>query len=185
MSDWYEELSATRAMVWTCLEEGAAEAQAAARFLPLASVGEDGGEVRIVRLRAVDEREGTLTVYTDLASAKVGELQRNPRASLVIWDAARNFQVRLRVTVQVQSGADVERFWPEMTGDAQRAYGGMPPPGTAIDDPKTHSRIPQIERLAVLTMKIEEIDTVSLEEPCHHRALFRRVDAFKGQWLAP
>ena len=186
MSNWFETRAGTWNAVWECLADGVASADAPARFLGLASVdGAGGAALRTVRLRHANRAAAQLTVYTDSASAKVAELRANPLASLCVWDAPRNFQIRLRVKTTISTGADVAHLWPEMTADAQRAYGGTPAPGTPIKDPRDHARTPRPERLAVLTFDILEVDTVSLDEPVHRRILFKASDGFEGDWRAP
>lgn len=155
MSDWFEGLDATRDMVWSQI--GAAIHSAPARFAAFASVGSDAGaEARMVVLRDCDRHRAEVCFYTDLLSRKVGDLAKNPAATILLWVPELGFQIRLRVRAQVQSGAQVAHLWPDIAPPSQRAYGGTPPPGTRIDTPADH-----------------------------HRALFLRGDGFGGQWLAP
>lgn len=186
MSEWFEELAGTLDMVWARLAAGLSDADAPARYPAFCNVGAGASaEARIVRLRGAARAEGVVSFHTDLMSQKVAQLARNDRASLVIWDAPLAFQIRLRVRAVVSSGAEVAHLWPQIPPASQRAYGGQPPPGREIPDPGAHDPAIDPARLAVVTCRIDEIDTVNLTEPRHHRALFRRSDGFAGSWLAP
>ncbi len=184
MSDWFEGLDTTLGMVWSQIE--AAGTRAPARFAVFASVGRDAGaEARMVVLRGSDRQRAEVCFYTDLLSCKVGDLAQNPAATLLLWLPELEFQIRLRVRAQVQSGAQVAHLWPDIPPASRRAYGGTPPPGTPIDAPADHDPTIDPARLAVVVCGIDQIDTVCLTGPRHHRALFLRADGFGGQWLAP
>ena len=123
-----------------------------------------------------------LEMHTDAASAKVTELARIPAATLLAWDPEAALQIRLRATVAARPGTAEE--WAAVPDSARGAYGGTPPPGALLEQPEDHDPTPDPVRFIVLTARIEEIETLHLG-PRHSRALFRRRDGFRGQWIAP
>ncbi|MFY0691034.1 MAG: pyridoxamine 5'-phosphate oxidase family protein [Paracoccaceae bacterium] len=177
-------LEHTLAQVWQSLEAGLRDRSAPARHPALASVGlAGGGEARIVVLRGVDRGAGALEVHTDSASAKVAELSRAPRATLLIWDPDLSFQIRLRVTVEIETGN--AEAWARIPESARKVYGGAPHPGGAIATPREFTPAPSPARFAVLKCLIDEIETLHLGAVCHTRARFSRRDGFAGRWVAP
>lgn len=176
------DLAGTLEAVWTMLAAGTRDRDAPARHPVLATVGERGAEARILVLRAADRTAGSLALYTDAATAKVAELARAPRATLLVWDPAARFQVRLRVTVTARPGTTAE--WMALPDAARRVYGGDPLPGRPLPAPRDHAPDPDAARFTVLDARIDEIETLRLADP-HERARFSRRDGFAGTWLAP
>jgi hypothetical protein len=137
----------------------------------------------VLVLRAADRTSGRLEMHTDQASAKVGELRARPRASLLVWDARARLQIRLRVRVTPRPGSGAE--WGRVPDGARLAYGGAPAPGSPIPSPEAHDPAQDRRRFTVLDAEIDEIEVLKLGSARHLRALFRREDAWRGQWLAP
>lgn len=186
MPDGYEELAATLDQVWGRLRRGVVDARAPARHPTLATVGRDGGaEARTVVLREADRMAGRLEVHTDGAAAKVAEIQAMPRVSLHVWEVRMRLQIRLRGGVDVLSGAAVGDTWHKVPERSRRAFGGSPLPGTPIAALEDYRPGADAVRFAVLRCTIGEIETLHLGRDRHHRALFRRAEAWRGTWLAP
>ena len=165
--------------VWQRLGRGVADRKAPARHPVLATVGKTGGEARMVVLRGADRATGCLEVHTDAASSKVTELRANPNATLLVWDQKARLQIRLRVKVSISEG-DTDT-WARVPDTARGVYGGTPPPGAPINAPSDHRPNPIPARFAVLTCRIVEIETLTLDTP-HRRA---RNCAGSAQWIAP
>ena len=184
--DWATTLAGHLDTAWALLAEGASARNAATRFVTLATLGQDGTpEARTVALRHAERRTGTLEIYTDTLSAKIAELSAEPRASVHVWAPGPQLQIRLRATVTVLTGAAVRARWDALHPTARLSYGIAPPPGTPIDTPHAHDRFPHPDRFAVLSARIDQIETVHLGEPAHTRALFARADGWAGGWRAP
>ena len=186
MSEWFETLEGLRARVWQRLGRGVADRRAPARHPTLATVGEDGApEARTVVLRGASEGAGSVTIYTDAASAKVAELAREPRAALHVWEPKDRLQIRLALTVTVRTGAALDPLWDALSPEARRAYGGWPEPGVPIDDPVAdYAETRERARFAVLEGRVERIEALHLGE-WHRRADYSRADGFAGAWIAP
>jgi hypothetical protein len=151
----------------------------------LATLGPDGWpETRTVVLRGADPEAGSVEVHTDLHSAKVAGLRRDPRAQLLLWDPETALQLRLWLTVTIQSGLEVAAAWARVPDPSRQAYGTAPPPGTPIAAPFAYDKPGSGEAFAILTGRVERIDLVHLG-PRHLRAAYHRADSWAGQWLAP
>ena len=177
-------LAALHRDVWQRLRRGVADRRAPARHPVLATQAEaGGGAARVVVLRGADSAAATLEIHTDAASAKMRDLATDPRATLLVWDARARLQIRLRATVLAAPGDAAA--WARIPQPARRAYGGHPAPGTPIPAPDAFDPAPDPARFTVLTCTVEQIDALRLDDAMHRRALFRREDGWRGQWLAP
>jgi pyridoxine/pyridoxamine 5'-phosphate oxidase len=169
---------------WQRLGRGVADRRAAARHPVLATQGRDGGgEARVVVLRAARRAEGRLEVHTDAASTKVAELAAEPRATLLVWDARAQLQLRLRARVTAEPGPAAA--WARMPQSARLAYGGSPPPGAEIPAPEAYAPAAEPDRFTCLACHLTEIEVLELGRDRHRRAVFRRDADWAGRWLAP
>lgn len=183
-ADWWNDLGATWNMAWDQWDRGATDRDAAARHPVLATAGLAGGaEARTVVLRDVDRGARRLTVFTDAASGKVAELAADPKATLLVWDAANGLQMRARLTMRL-AGPDLDR-WSRMHGGARAVYGGDPAPGTRIGQPEDWQGMPDPARFMVLEGTLEVLETLHVGDRQQRRARFAAEDGWRGGWLAP
>ncbi len=180
MSDPFGQLDDLLTHVWDRLARGARVSDDPFRFVTLATIGTDGPEARTVGLRAADRDAGTVEVHSDLRTAKVRALSRDPRAALLLWDAAAQLQVRLTLTMTLLP-ADPAR-WSTVPPSSRLNYGTDPAPGDTVDAPEDVTRTPEIERFIVLSGCVRAIDVVSLSHDPHRRAVFTGT---VGHWVAP
>jgi pyridoxamine 5'-phosphate oxidase len=170
--------------VWQRLERGVADRTAPARHPVLATVG-DGGEARIVVLRAANRDAATVALHTDLRSAKVAQLRSEPRATLLVWDAAAQLQIRLRLRIGILTGQGVAPDWDRVPQDARLVYGADPAPGTPVSSPHGVILSADPAAFAVLRGVIDQIETLHLGPDLHRRCRFSAVDGWRGEWLSP
>lgn len=187
MTDWTNTLPLFLDHLWDQLEQGAKDRFAAARFVSLATAGlSGGGNTRMVVLRGAKRHDAMLEVHTDAASQKAAELAHDPRATVLVWDAAAQLQIRLSVTATLHSGTDVKDRWSQVPDSARKVYGGTPAPGQPIATPNAHT-MPQTApaRFVVLLCQVTSIDALWLGPARHHRAQFSNTDNWVGRWVAP
>jgi pyridoxine/pyridoxamine 5'-phosphate oxidase len=185
MAEWFETRSGLWSACWRQLVRDAVLLKPNARSV-LATIGRSGApEARMVVLRGADRRAGSVAVHTDTGSVKITELTADPRASLHIWNESTQVQMRLRGTIQISSGLELAHLWHQMPDGSRANYGVTPVPGSVIDASDAYVRAPDPDRLARLTLRIDEMDVVHLSDDYHRRALYRRDDDWQGQWLAP
>lgn len=179
-------LSEFLSLGWARLIAGATSPEAAARHPTLGTFGLSGWpEMRSVVLRRADPDAAVVEVHTDVASEKVSELRENGHAGLHVWDPAEALQIRVRGRMQEIPRKDLPEIWEKVPAHARKVYGGHPYPGYAIHSPSDHTDDPQLDRFAVLRLTVEEIELLLIDPEKHKRAVFRRVDGFAGQWIAP
>lgn len=186
MGDWYNDLDEMHDAVWRMLERGVADRRSPARHPVLATAGLEGGaEARVVVLRAASREDAVLEVHTDSGSAKIGELARDPGATLLVWDQKAHLQIRVKARMEILKGAGAAQVWARVPEASRGVYGVVPPPGREIPLPDAFEPGSDPDRFAVLTARAEAIDVVYLGDTGHRRALYRGADNWHGVWLAP
>ena len=142
-----------------------------------------------------DHTGGTLEIYTDRRSPKVTEWQQQPEACLVFWSARLSWQLRVKVSVSIQTeGSYVESLW--QTVKQTRAAGdylGLLAPGETLvaDSEYGESASASNEsdpQFAVLSARIKEIDWLELGRGQHRRARMGSLGNNTGwgwAWLQP
>lgn len=185
MNEWYATRAGLLARVWDTLRAGVKEADHPARLPTFATLSPDHWpEARTVVLRGADQDAGTVSVQTDLTSAKMKSLRATPRAALHVWDAGQDLQIRLQAEVSWQSGDAVRHIWESVPDLGRQSYGITPPPGTPIATALAYEKSPDPATFTVLTCRIMQIDAVHLGA-AHRRAGYTRDGDWRGQWLSP
>ncbi|MEH3144862.1 MAG: pyridoxamine 5'-phosphate oxidase family protein [Methylobacterium frigidaeris] len=197
MSDlppFYDDLDAIRAEAWRLLAEGAAHRRGAFHTPALATIGEDGGpRLRTVVLRAVDPAACRLRFHADRRSDKVGEIARDPRVALHIYDAGAKIQLRIEGSADLHHDDELSRAaWDASRSQSRACYGIAPGPGTplAAGDgyamPAGDPGEPGREHFTAVTVAVTLFDFLYLAHAGHRRARFGFDGGREqGEWLAP
>jgi len=178
-----ESLAEIETAVWRELAAAPRDKSHAWRFAVLATRAGDGADARTVVLREVDAAARELLVYTDARSPKAAQIAAHPRGTLVMWSPALAWQLRVAVTLVLEtSGLAVSSRWARLKlTPAALDYLSPLPPGTRVDaamQPERASR----EHFALITARIERIDWLELGESGQRRAEFGPHGA---RWLVP
>ncbi len=148
----------------------------------LATTDGRAGDARSVVLREVADDAATLTLFTDARSAKVAQVRAHPEGTLVLWSHTLGWQLRLRVTLDVETeGLLVSSAWARlMMTPAAQDYLSPLPPGSPVEHPAPErgSR----GHFAVIHAQVSAIDWLELHADGHRRALF---DAEGCRWIVP
>ncbi|MGR3483786.1 MAG: pyridoxamine 5'-phosphate oxidase family protein [Paracoccaceae bacterium] len=182
-----EDLAAFHACAWDVLARGAADRRSGARLVSLATLQGGAPVQRTLALRAARRDVQQVDLHTDARSAKVAQIDADPRASVLAWDADAQLQVRLTGTLSHRPASQPE--WDAVPGPSREAYGHHPAPGTPIDRHDAWTVAPDRALHAVLTLTVTAMDVVDLHEP-HRRALFTRGGTARRSpvrmtWLVP
>lgn len=153
------------------------------RVMSLATVDGEAADLRAVVLREVDVDERTLVFFTDARSPKVAQMQRQPVGTMLGWCDRLGWQLRLRVTLEVEtSGLAVSSRWARLKmTPAAHDYLSPLPPGAPVERylPERGTR----EHFAVVKARVLSIDWLELHADGHRRAVFDALG--EGQWVAP
>ena len=126
-----------------------------------------------------------MTFHTDTRSAKLIELDADPRVALTFYDAARKVQVRINGTCAVHSGdALSHQRWSASRPSSLRCFAGAPP-GAISAEPTSglpaqlEGREPEAAELAdaephfaVLTVAVQQLEWLHLHTRGQRRAAF-------------
>jgi hypothetical protein len=147
---------------------------------------EDQVNARTVVLRAVDIKAHEFTLFTDARSSKVLECERHPDAMFVFWSKKLNWQIRIRVQVNILTqGEQVESLWNQLKSSrAAQDYTSLYSPGTLILQPNSSDsdHASNLSYFAILKAKVVEIDWLELSSKGHRRAIIKNNN---WAWIQP
>jgi pyridoxamine 5'-phosphate oxidase len=190
---FYNDLAETRAQAWALLARGVADRRSPFHAPTVASLGLDGRpRARVVILRACDVAQGTLRFNTDRRTEKFAEFARDPRVSLVGYDAGSKIQIRVEGTASLHTDdAVADAAWEVSREFSRICYGTAPAPGTLLGEggdfalPSESSEIAAGRaNFSTVVIRAETIEWLYLAHAGHRRARFE-VAGGDGVWLAP
>lgn len=156
----------------------------------LATAALDGGaQARTVVLRAFAPDARALSIHTDRRAAKVAELVRDPRASLLFWAPILAIQLRVvgRIAVHVDDARSAAA-WNALPqgGRAIYAVRGTPGQPVALPPPAPHDPAAGRANFALLCLHFDRLDWLRLVPEGHRRARFDWTGAaWSASWLVP
>jgi pyridoxamine 5'-phosphate oxidase len=183
-NDPLESLDRIEARVWEELARCAHDRAHQWRVAALATLDANGeADARSVVIREVDVERRELMFFTDARSPKVAQFAANPKGTLVMWSTDLGWQLRLRVSLRVETaGLAVSSRWARLKmKPAAFDYLSPLPPGTPL-------KHPQPERgsrghFAVVMAQVLSIDWLGLRDEGQRRAEFAGPEATR--WLQP
>jgi pyridoxamine 5'-phosphate oxidase len=134
-------------------------------------------DARMVILRAVNIDTKTLTFYTDSRSQKINQLLLNSNAVLVFWSKKLNWQLRIKVTIDIKTeGEQVKNMWQNVKQSPSAGdYLSAKAPGEMLDNAhekaETSLQNPENQsHFAILIAQVQSIDWLALNRAGHQRA---------------
>jgi len=189
-----ESLAQTYDRVWSCLESGVSVQRSPFTMLQAATLGLDGApKVRTIVLRQVNRTGRVLSFHTDVRSAKVAELRRDPRISIVANDLDALVQIRAEGVASIcEDEAQRRAIWASSRPHTLLLYRAPLPPGTRIFSPEdAHIDSPAptgdgYENFCLIHMTVTRIDWLELASAGHRRAVFDLNESgCEARWIAP
>lgn len=120
-------------LIWAQLTRATADRRHPWRWPVLSTVTLEGApSVRMVVVRQVDTAQQTLSVYTDARSAKVGQIARDPRVSLLFWHPGKRWQLRADGIATI---SEDRQTFEALAEGAKADYGATPAPGVPLESP--------------------------------------------------
>lgn len=177
-------LDAIAAAIWQELDRAAHDRDHEWRTPVLATVHGDVPDARTVVLREVDREQRLLVVYSDARAGKIAQLAAQPRATMVMWSRRLGWQLRLRLSVEVETdGLAATTRWARVKlSPNAHDYLSAFAPGSALQDPGTEPPAAERASFAVLEAQVLAIDWLELHREGDRRATF---DADGARWLQP
>ncbi len=185
-----DDLGATLHHIWRRLARAVHDRHSPLRTPMLATVGADAApRVRTVVLRGADAQTWRVVIHTDARSAKAAELAREPRVSLVFYDAGTGSQIRVDGRAARYVGDDIAfAAWARLPEASRRNYRTTAAPGTPT--PVATDGLPEgtfglddgIDNFMLVEIGIEVLEWLLLHPDGQRRARFTRETA---TWLVP
>ena len=183
--DHHNDLAATLKFALQMLGRGVHDRRSAFHTPVFSTCSAAGPQARVLVLRAFDVATRIMTFHTDTRSAKLLELDADPRAALTFYDAARKVQVRINGTCTVHAGdALSHQRWSASRPSSLRCFAGAPP-GAISAEPTSglpahmEGREPEAAELAnaephfaVLTVAVQQLEWLHLHTRGQRRAAF-------------
>jgi hypothetical protein len=178
-----ESLAAIEDALWRQLEAAPHEREHPWRTPVLATTDGRIADARTVVLRGADRERALLSMYSDARSAKVAQLRAHPQATLVMWSPALNWQLRLRIDVEVSTdGLELSSRWAQLKLTAVALdFLSVHAPGSRLDG--TLAARGERAHFALIEAHVRSIDWLELHAQGHRRARFDS-DA-TACWLQP
>lgn len=189
-----ESLAQTYDRLWSCLESGVNVQRSPFTMLQAATLGLDGApKVRTIVLRQVNRVGRVLSFHTDARSAKVAELRRDPRLSIVANDLDALVQIRAEGVVSIcDDEAQRRAIWEASRPHTLLLYRAPLPPGTPVVSPEaahldsTAPTADGYENFCLIHMTVTRIDWLELARAGHRRAVFDLNErGYEARWIAP
>lgn len=154
---------------------------------------------RTVVIREVNSARKILYFHTDCRSDKVRELEANPLASLLFYDAVAKIQVRLQVTASLYSKGELaDLHWQNTPLAGRKNYCAVVKPGSTSPIPNAglpffpeDRAISQEEsevgrpNFMVISCQANWMDWLYLNPAGHRRAQFWYNDSPVANWVIP
>ena len=162
-------------------------------------VGTADADMRVMVLRAFDERTWTLRFHTDARAPKVDVVGIGAPAGVLFYDRDAKIQIRVRGMGRIETATEAaDAAWDEATNFAKRCYLGAGP-GSVSDAPSSglptelegmqptdEQLVPARPNFAVLLVRMTRMDWFYLANSGHRRALFERDgDDWQPRWITP
>jgi pyridoxamine 5'-phosphate oxidase len=184
MSQRLTSLPAIADEIWKQLAAAVTDRAHAWRTPVLATTDGSMADARTVILRDVDAGARRLLFYTDQRSAKVAQLLSHPRATLLMWSPALQWQLRCRVQLGLEDdGLAVSSRWAhvKLSPAAQDYLSPLPPGAVLHQAAPTHDAVARTH-FCVVVAHVMAIDWLELHAEGHRRA---RFDGDQACWLQP
>ena len=192
LPSWYasDDLAGFERYAWSLVARGVKDRRSPFHTPALATVDADGmADARTLVLRGCDEQERTLRFHSDARASKLIQIERDPRGTVLFYDAGNKLQLRMRGTIEVATdGSSAGEAWSATRPFSRVCYRVRPAPGTELasgDDyahPDGEGEDEGRENFAVLLIAVSSVEALYLAAAGHRRA---RFGPDGSSWLVP
>lgn len=193
---YYNDLEGSLDYAWAMMVRGSADRRSGFHTPAVATVDEAGEPAqRVMVLRAADPVARTLRLHTDVRSQKFTHIGRQPRVSVLFYDAHAKLQLRIGAGGHLHTGDEVAHAaWASSRPQGRLCYEQGLAPGALVAAPLPALPVDQRfaaaddgwKNFAVLLAHVDRIEWLYLAIEGHRRARWDRRDGeWQGTWLAP
>ena len=187
--------------IWHLLELGKKDRNSDFHQAYLATHNDNYPSIRTVVLRYVNSKEKLISFHTDFRSAKIKEISKNNKVSLLFYDHNQKIQIKCSGFAMINNKNDnSHQSWLQTQSFSKKCYIVEEAPGSVSENPtsgykKEHEiDLPDeqilnsgYENFTLVNMEISEIEWLYLHRHGHRRAKFiiNNKDLVKKVWLTP
>ena len=188
--------------IWSRLAAALEDPASPLRVPVVATASADGVPgARAMVLRAINQQQGQVVLFSDRRGRKVEDLSANPLAELVFYDPTAQgedrTQYRMSGAVTLARDADAQAIWDELPWTQKLLYSATPAPGSTIPEPSSglsdalfgpdlseaekHAHLQDgFANFSVITIQIEQIDWLLITPDGNRAARYHRDKT--GNW---
>lgn len=176
--------------LWKRLGDAVRDRASPLHVAAFCTIGLDGSpRARSIIPREVSAESRSIRFHTDRRSPKACELGSDPRAAMLYWDPPSRTQLRLSGRAVVSVDDAITRAVVDASHPGSLAvFRNILVPSSSVESPADVPLAPSplIENVAVVTLNVEALEWLWLDEAGHRRCRFTFSGAsMEYQWLVP
>lgn len=148
----------------------------------LSTIERNEPKSRSVILRGFDSKKMNFTIYSDLRSNKIKELNNSSSVQLLFYNSISRFQTIVRAQM-INMNSDLKIF-NTLTEHSKKNYTSSTSPGKLIQDPYDLTFGEEIN-FCQLVFKAISVECLQLKKSQNIRSYFELNKSWKGFYIAP
>ena len=196
---YYENFNEIEKKLWNLLTEAVKDRSSEFRTPIFICGNEKDLDGRVVVLRKADQKNNFVQFHSDIRSAKIEKIKKNPNCSILFYGKKEKIQLRLKTECQVNFDNDITKESWKKTGHVSRkCYLVTNGPGTVSEKPTSglNGKFDNFDftkeesekgykNFSVIKCRIKSIEWLYLAAKGHRRALIDFEGSKKFTWLVP
>ncbi len=196
---YYENFNEIEKKLWNLLTEAVKDRSSEFRTPVFICGNEKDLDGRVVVLRKADQKNNFVQFHSDIRSAKIEKIKKNPNCSILFYGKKEKIQLRLKTECQVNFDNDITKESWKKTGHVSRkCYLVTSGPGTVSEKPTSglNGKFDNFDftkeesekgykNFSVIKCRIKSIEWLYLAAKGHRRALIDFEGSKKFTWLVP
>ena len=196
---YYENFNEIEKKLWNLLTEAVKDRSSEFRTPIFICGNEKDLDGRVVVLRKADQKNNFVQFHSDIRSAKIEKIKKNPNCSILFYGKKEKIQLRLKTECQVNFDNDITKESWKKTGHVSRkCYLVTSGPGTVSEKPTSglNGKFDNFDftkeesekgykNFSVIKCRIKSIEWLYLAAKGHRRALIDFEGSKKFTWLVP
>ena len=167
---------------WQRLQAAVDERDHPCRLIQLATQSIDGPQLRTVVLRAVDQAQAWWLCHTDARSAKIRQIEADPRVAVLAYDGRVGLQLRGVGTAELDCRSPACAVaWSALSISARRLYLAA----ASEERPVSGAERADLANFTLLRVRLHTLDLLLLHPDGHRRACYRADRGWRGEWIRP
>ncbi len=157
------------------------------KFCVLGTLGSENiPQLRIVGLRKITD-DFKFTFYTDKRSAKVTQIQNNPKVNLLFYHPEKKLQIKINGIASIIKDIGIlKEQWLNITKRAKKDYTTMFAPGSKIKSPEEITYLKEKNFFCSVEIKTDTIEYLKLREESHFKVHFHQdINGWVSEFLVP